>query len=287
MKEPNDVGRIHVKPSNRFWALRVVFARETRALLLSPGTLLVFWLGALISYLFLVNYIDTVAERGLNILSSSFNLPVYSYVLFISFFLTLAIITSVAREMERGTLEILFFGPIDSAAFVGGRVLAGATTYCTALVLGAAGYGVLSIISGFLMPASTWAVVAISIPVSLYLLAFGICLASLTGRLRAALGWFMAIAMLLLIAQFGPILLETAPATSQYYDPVRVLREVLYSTNRILGWISPFGLLAKGTEAVRRGDTFNALVSAGIAGLYAACLATGSMRFLLSRGIRL
>ena len=207
-----------LEPSNRYWALRVIFAREIRALLLNPGTLVAIWLGASVSYLFLINYIDTVAERSLNILSSSFNLPVYSYVILISFFLTLAVITTVAREMERGTLEILFYGPIDSVAYVGGRMLAGAATYCAALLLGAAGYGILAFISRFLMSSSTWAVVGLSIPVALYLLAFGICLASLTGRLRAALGWFMAIALVFLVTQFGPILLDLAPATSQYYD---------------------------------------------------------------------
>ena len=275
------------EPTHRYWALRMIWTRDTKALLLNPGTLVVFWLGALASYLFLVNYIDTVAESGLNILSSSFNLPVYSFVLTISFFLTVAVITTVAREMERGTLEILFYGPMDSVAYVGGRMLACATTYGAAVALGACGYGVLAIISRFSLPASTWAVIGISIPVALYLMAFGICLAAATGKLRAALGWFMAIALLLLAAQFGPLLLTLAPSASQYYDPVRVLREVLDAVNQVLGWISPFGLLAKGTEAIRRGDMAHVLATVGVAALYAAVLTAGSMRFLLPRGIRL
>ncbi len=287
MKGPEVIELSSCVPTNRYWALRIIWARDTKALLLNPGTLVVFWLGAMASFLFLVNYIDTVAESGLNILSSSFNLPVYSFVLIISFFLTLAVITTVAREMERGTLEILFYGPIDSVAYVGGRLLACATTYVAAVLLGAAGYGILAIISSFFLPASTWAVIGISIPVALYLIAFGICLSAATGKLRAALGWFMAIALLLLVAQFGPMLLTLAPSTSQYYDPVRVLREVLTSVNQVLSWVSPFGLLAKGTEAIRRGDMTNALVTAIVAAVYTGILTAGSVRFLLPRGVRL
>ncbi len=267
--------------------MRMIWARDSKSFLLNPGTLVVLWLGSLASYLFLINYIDTVAESGLNVLSSSFNLPVYSFVLVISFFLTLAVITSVAREMELGTLEILFYGPIDSAAYVGGKILACATTYLAAVALGAVGYGVLSVISSFYLPASTWAVVAISIPVAFYLLSFGVCLAATTGKLRAALGWFMAIALVLLAAQFGPLLLNIAPSTSQYYDPVRVLRQVLNSVNQVLGWVSPLGLLAKGTEAVRRGDHLSALVAAAISAFYAVLFLAGSIRFLLPRGIRI
>ncbi len=274
-------------PTNRYWALKTIWLRDTKTLLLNPGTLVVFWLGALASYLFFINYIDTVAESGLNVLSHSFNLPVYSFVLVISFFLTLAVITTMAREMERGTLEILFYGPIDSTAYVGGRMLASATAYGAAVALGTCGYGVLALISRFLLPASTWAIIGISIPVTLYLMAFGICLAAATGKLRAALGWFMAITLLLLAAQFGPLLLTLAPSASQYYDPVRVLREVLDAVNRILGWISPFGLLAKGTEAIRRGHTASVWVTVGVATVYAAVLTAGSVRFLLPRGIRL
>jgi len=287
MTDPAEPRSGACEPTHRYWALRTIWARDTRALLLNPGTLVIFWLGSLVSYLFLVNYVDTVAESGLNILSSSFNLPVYSFVLVISFFLTGAVVTTVARELERGTLEILFYGPIDSVAYVGGKMLACATTYGAAIALGTCGYGVLTTISRFVLPASTWIVVGISIPVVLYLVAFGIWLAAVTGKLRAALGWFLAIALLLLAVQFGPLLLTLAPSASQYYDPVRVLREVLEAVNRIVNWISPFGLLAQGTEAIRRGDAAHALIALGGAVLYAAALTAGSMRFLLPRGMRL
>ncbi len=285
MKAPEAHETGTCKPTHRYWALRVIWIRDTQALLLSPGTLVIVWLSALISYLFLVNYVDTVAESGLNILSSSFNLPVHSFVLTVSFFLTVAVITTVARDMERGTLEILFYGPVDSVAYVGGRMLACATAYGAALALGTCGYGILTLISGFVLPVSTWAVIGLSIPVALYLIAFGICLSAVTGKLRAALGWFMALALLLLAVQFGPLLLNLAPSASQYYDPVRVLRGALDSVDRIASWISPFGLLAQGTEAVRRGDAPHALVTAVVATLYAVVLTVGGMRFLLPRGM--
>lgn len=265
-------------PTGRLWAMRMVWSRNLGALLLSPGTLFIFWLAGMAAFLFLVNIVESVRDSGLGVQAAAFSLPVYAFILIASMYLALSLMISAAREVERGTWEILFFGPVDSLSYVMGKAAAGLTAFLAALALGLTGYAVLAVRSGLYLPTASWILVALSIPTALYVTAIGICLAALTFSLRGALTWFLALAVLLLAVQFGIPLLALAPSTSDYYDPVRVLRQVLSGLNQTLAWISPFGLLSKGAEAIRRGD-------AAAAGTV-ACLTMACAALCLTIGVR-
>ena len=270
----------------RWHAASVIWARDCRALLLSPGTASVTFMAALAAYLFLVNYGYAVGESGLTVLSSTFHLPVLAFVAIVALYLTLAAITSLAREYERGTLETLFYGPIDNIAFVAGKMAAYACAYLAALALGGLGYLLHALASRFAFPASTWAVIGLSVPVTLHLVAFGLCLTTLSRKLRAGLGWFLAIAAVFAGVQFGSELIALAPASNQYYNPLRFAQQALERTGLVLTWGSPFGLLTKGAEAARRGHGGQFLIVLGLSVFFAMAFAGISMRALLRRGVR-
>lgn len=270
----------------RLHAMRLILIRDSRAMLLGPGTIVITLLGALAAYLFLSNYRYAVGESGLMILSGAFNFPVYAILFTLAFYLALASVTSVARECEQGTLETLFYGPIDSIAYIAGKLAAYAITYIAALGLCAIGYLIHIQISRFAFPAATWAVIGLSLPITLHLVAFGICLSALSRRVRTSTGWFLVIVLLFLALQFSPDLLALAPTTSRFHHPMRLTREILEQMNLFFTWLSPFALLTKGTEAVRRGDMGQYLEALAIALAFTVLFTGAGMAVLLRRGIR-
>ncbi len=267
-------------------AMRLIFTRDCQALLLSTNTWVIALVGGLISYLFLSSDTQSVVDSGLAILSGAFNFPLYAILVVNALYLALASVTSIARECEQGTLETLFYGPIDSIAYIGGKLAAYGVTYVVILVVCALSYLPYALLTGFTMPSPIWAVIGLSVPVTLHVVAVGLFLSITCRRVRTSLGWFLAIVLILLALQFSPDLIALAPTTNRFYQPMRLVREVLERIHLVFTWLSPFALLIKGTEAVRRGDIGQYLEALLVTLVFTTGFTLGSMGLLHRRGVR-
>src|SRR5687767_2990856 len=67
--------------------------------------------------------LELVRANGLLVQDNTFQAPLLGAVLMLSMFLSISAVVSVARERERGTLEVLFYGPIDEVAYVAGKFM--------------------------------------------------------------------------------------------------------------------------------------------------------------------
>ncbi len=270
----------------RLHALRLIFTRDCQTLLLSPSTWVIACVGGLVGYLFLNNDMQSVVDSGLAVLSGAFNFPLYSILLINALYLALASVMSIARECEQGTLETLFYGPIDTIAYIGGKLAAYGVTYVGILCICALSYVPYALLTGFAMPPPSWAVIGLSLPVTLHVVAVGIFLSAVSRRVRTGLGWFLAIVLVLIALQFSPDLLSLAPVTNRFYQPMRLMREILERIHLVFTWFSPFSLLIKGTEAVRRGDVGQYLGALGISLSFTVLFTAGSMGMLHYLGVR-
>ncbi len=270
----------------RLHAMRLIFLRDCQTLLLSASTWIVAFLGGLVGFLFLNTDTQSVVDSGLAILSGAFNFPLYSILLINALYLALASVTSIARECEQGTLETLFYGPIDTVSYIGGKLTAFGVTYAAILAVCILGYLPYAALTGFTMPAPIWAIIGLSLPVTLHVVAVGTFLSTASRRVRTSLGWFLAIILGLLALQFSPDLIALAPATNRFYQPMRLMRQILEQIHLVVTWLSPFSLLIKGTEAVRRGDAGQYLEALGITIAFAALFTAGSMGMLHRLGVR-
>ena len=61
-------------------------------------------------------------KNGLLVLSGAFNFPLFAIIFFSATFLALSSVTTIARERDQGTMEALFYGPIDSTAYILGKI---------------------------------------------------------------------------------------------------------------------------------------------------------------------
>ena len=88
-------------------------------------------LGLLAALLAVRTHLDAIARDRLLVLADAFTLPLFIASLVVIFFLTLASAAGIARERESGTLEVLFYGPVDHWSYVLGKHLALVAGYGT------------------------------------------------------------------------------------------------------------------------------------------------------------
>lgn len=77
----------------------------------------------LASSLIILSYHGSIKEDGLLVTGSPLNFPFYLGVVVTGIYLSAAALISVARERESGTMEVLFYGPVDSVSYVAGKFL--------------------------------------------------------------------------------------------------------------------------------------------------------------------
>ncbi len=272
--------------TGRLLAAWLVCHKDLRGLLLSPGTYLVVLLAGLAAHLFLNTLAQSIADSGLAVLSGAFNLPIYSVLFVTGLFLALASVTSISREREQGTLEVLFYGPIDAVAYIGGKLVSFGLAYLGLLALYLVCYALFAGTTGFAFAVPTWAVIGLSVPVVMHVVALGIFVSTVTRRVRTSLAWFLLILLVLLALQFSPDLLEMAPAGNRFYPPLRLARIMLERINQAFTWVSPFALLIKGTEAVRRADVLQYVYASAISVGSVLGLAAGSVYLMWKGGVR-
>ncbi len=271
---------------HRWNAARLIYQRDLRNMLLGPGIYFIVGLTLFIAFLLLRNYMDFVGENGLVILSGAFNFPLFVTIFLSAFFLALSSVTTIARERDLGTIEVLFYGPIDAVSYILGKYLAQIVTYFVMILFFGAVFFLYTNSTNFTFPASLGWVVLLSILVTSDLIAFGIFVSALSSRIRTALSIFFALLLILLAVQFGQDLITMIPIESRYYNPVLFLQSTLGSLGQITRWLSPFSYLTLGMEAVRRNDLSSYLSVSGVSLLFTIFFLGLAVVTLNRRGVR-
>ena len=239
---------------HRWNAASLIYQRDLWTMLFGPGIYVVSSLTMFVVFLLLRNYMDFVSESGLVVLSGAFNFPLFVTIFLSAFFLALSSVTTIARERDLGTIEVLFYGPIDAVSYILGKYLAQIVTYFFMIVLFGLAFALYTYTTNFTFPGSLGWVVLLSILVTSDVIAFGIFVSALSSRIRTALSIFLVLVLILLAVQFGQELLTAIPVESRYYNPVLFLQGTLGFFGQITRWVSPFSYLTLGMEAVRRND---------------------------------
>src|SRR5438034_6195918 len=98
-------------------------------MLYGPGMYLVVAFGMLATVPVVSSYLDAVERSRILVLADAFTLPFFVAATIAMLFLALASVATVAREKEQGTLETLFYGPVDVASYVLAKHLAQVVAY--------------------------------------------------------------------------------------------------------------------------------------------------------------
>jgi membrane-associated phospholipid phosphatase len=117
----------------RLHAARVVAWREVRLAVVGLGGYVAVSLALLAAGWIISNDVRAVRAADVLVLEHPFRTPVTVAVLLVSMFLGVSAVVSVARERDRGTLEVLFYGPIDEASYLAGKLFGQLGGYAAAL----------------------------------------------------------------------------------------------------------------------------------------------------------
>ena len=209
-----------------------------------------------------------------------FRSPLSVAMLVIALFLAVWAAVSAARDRESGTLEVLFYAPVDELSYVLGKVGGLLAAYALALPLLLLALVLLALITGFVLTPDILPSLALSIVPAAEMVGFGVMLSVGTDGVRSALLVLIGVAGLLLGVTVGYRLVLLVPVEDPS-SPVLPLRDALAALNSAVGWVSPFASFERIVDGVATGAWRTALIGAGVAVLY-----TGITVGLAALGLR-
>jgi len=246
--------------------------RDLRATLYSFGPYVTLSAAIAIAATILRNYVKSVQDGGLDILSNPFAIPLFGAVVLSSIYLAIVSTTTIARERDQGTLEVLFYGPVDATAYLLGKYLAQASTCVLMNIVYLAVFWLYALVTNFAFdPGLFWAAI-LSVAIASAVVAVSILLSTLYRSVRGALSTLLAITLVFLGIQLGHD--YAAKLTGQLArgqsNPLLLLQSILAWLDRILNWLSPFAYLERGMDALLRDNTGEYLLMLGLSLLYTA-----------------
>jgi ABC-type transport system involved in multi-copper enzyme maturation permease subunit len=254
-------------------------------MLYGPGIYIVVALGMLATLPIVAGYLDVVEKNRVLILADAFTLPFFAAATIAMLYLALASVTTIARERDQGTLEVLFYGPVDLRSYVLAKLLAHVLAYVpiglglSALLLAYSG------MSGLRLPTAFGLELLLSGFTAAAVAALGVCLSTLVRGVRAGIALLAGLAVLFLAIRLGSELLSGIPVTNNV-SPLLLLRNGVVALDAVVGYVSPFSTFQRGVDALVRQDLLAYLGAITLSCLHCALLVTLSVRLLARRGVR-
>ena len=251
------------------------------------GVYIVLSLALLAAVLSLGNSLNFINENGLLVASGAFTFPLFVVIFLSSLFLALSSVATIARERDQGTMEALFYGPIDSLSYVLGKYLAQIAIYILMAIVYIAGFFLYAGLTNLTFsPGLLW-VILLSVLVASDFIAVGIFLSTLSGKVRTAVLLFLSVALLFLVIEVGHEILLAIPVEGGgYYNPLLFLQNILTFLNQVVDWLSPIAYLSQGLEAIRRGSVTSYLLTFIISLIYTLIFLGLSVITLERKGVR-
>ena len=197
---------------------------------------------------------------GLLVLAEPFRSPLSVAILVLALFLAVSAAVSAARDRESGTLEVLFYGPVDELAYVLGKVGGLLVAYLAALPLLLVSLVLLALMSGFMLTPKILVSLALSVVPAAEIVGFAVLLSVGTGRVRNAVLLLVGITALLFGVGVAYSMVLLVPI-SDSSSPLLSLRDALAALDTGIRWISPFSYLDRVVEGVMTGAWRTALLS--------------------------
>lgn len=229
--------------------------------------------------------VRALAIGGLLVLSDPFGPSLAISLLVVALFLAVSAAVSTARDRESGTLEVLFYGPVDEVSYILGKVGGLLAAFVAALPLIGIAFVLLSLLTGFILTSKILATLVVSIVPAAMIVSFGTLLAVGTSRVRTAIVLLIAVVAAILGVSFAYIFVLMIPITDAA-SPVLPLRDGLAALDQVVDWLSPFSYLERVVDGATRGAWQGAAVSLAIALAYALAMMALAALWLRRRGVQ-
>lgn len=269
----------------RFHIVRVIALREARGAIRGIGGYIALTVALLAGTWILLVDVRALEAGGVLVLSDPFGPAFTIAMLVLALFLAVSAAVSAARDRESGTLEVLFYGPVDEISYVLGKVGGLLVAFAAALPLLLASFALLGLMTGFALTTKILFGLALSIVPAAEIIGFGVLLSVGTSHVRTAVLLLIAVIAGLLGISVAYSLVLLVPITDAA-SPVLPLRDALAALDAVVRWLSPFSYLERVVDGVTRGAWRSAIVSLMIAIAYAAIVIVLAAFWLRRRGVQ-
>jgi ABC-type transport system involved in multi-copper enzyme maturation permease subunit len=270
--------------SGRRTVIGVLARREAQAAMRGVSGYAAITIALLLATWLLLVDVRALRSGGLVVLADPFGPPLTLAMLVLALFLAVSAAVSAARDRESGTLEVLFYGPVDEISYVLGKIGGLLLAYLAALPLLLGPIALLAWMTGFALSPAILASLVLSIVPAAEIVAFGVLLAIGTDRVRSVVLLLLGVTAVLLGVTVAYAMVLLIPIEDPA-SPVLPLRDALAALDAGSRWISPYAYLERVVDAVVKGAWRSALISLAAAVAYTALLIGLAASWMRRRGV--
>lgn len=274
------------KTSHRLHAIAVLIGREIRSNYYSLGLYLAVTVAFLGASVTVNSHVSSIVQNGLMSMRSPLSNPLNFSVVIGAAYLALCSAISIARERDQGTLEVLFYGPVDSVSYVLAKFLEQVITFAIVILVYLVFFGVLSAITNLGLSWDFLAQAIMSVLLGSSIIGFGILLSCLAKRARTSIILFLSLIALFVVVDLAAGILAGMQTDKYTTSPIVFARSIVMSLRDWMSWINPFDYLQRGVLAISMGSIALFIRRLLESLLYTAVLLIGSVYFFNRKGVR-
>ncbi len=267
------------------WSTAAVIARhEARGLMRGLAVYIAVSLALVAAAWLLLIDVRALEASDILVRADPFRAPVVAALMVLAVFLAVSAAVTAARDRESGTLEVLFYGPVDELSYVAGKVCGLVIGYIAAVLLLLASLLLLAWLSGFALTQAVLAGLALSAIPAAEIASFGILLSVGIGRVRRAVLLLVGVVVVLLGVDIAYRIILLVPIESPA-SPILPVRDALAALAVAVRWIGPFGYQERIFESLISGASRTALITVASALAYTAAMMAMAALWLRRRGV--
>ena len=257
---------------SRWHVARTIAGRDLRSQLFGLSLYLAVALVLLgVSHFALRNALWQVEQNGLLVLGSPVAYPFFLAMWLSAIYFGLMAAVAIARERDNGTLEVLFYGPVDSLSYMAGKFLQPMASALVVTVLYLVTFGATAWFTNLGFPRETPQLVVLALALTACVVSLGLLISALSRRVFLAVLVFLGLMLLFTLFSVAHAVLLAIPG-ERLTDLLAFARTVVDNVQQVLTWISPIGYYSRGSAALQMGDAGQYLVALGSSLAYAAVM---------------
>lgn len=227
-----------------FHASKIIHLRFLNLIFNNLGIYLILALALLGGSIVINNTLESAVQNTILVDIQPLFSPALVMVILISTYLALAVCISISKENDKGTLEVLMYGPVNYRSYLSGVFSAFLVTYIIGLIVFTIWANLAIQLSQFGFSLDLYLILLISIITAGSMISYGIFIAALGGKTRMSILYFILFIGLIIGIQLADYVISTLllATSSTAIDEFAILRNVLASVSQFLVYFSPFSL---------------------------------------------
>lgn len=230
--------------SHGFHGSRIIFKRYQKFLFNGFGIYLTMALALIGGSIVINNDLESAVQNTILVDIRPLFSPALIMVILTSTYLAMAISISISKENDKGTLEVLMYGPMNYRSYLFGVFSAFIVTYLVGLLVFTFWANIAIWLSHLEFSFDIYLLLLVSVITAGSMISYGIFIAALGGKTRMTIIYFILFIVLMVGIQIADYVISTLLITtsSTAIDEFAILRNVLEGVSKFMVYFSPFSL---------------------------------------------